>query len=127
LTQTIIMEQSLLISVTMDELKTLIKSAVKEAVLENSSNSGLAVNGVADEILDVRQAASFLKLKVATLYDKTCKRLIPHFKKGKKVYFRMQELEDWLNKGKVKTRSDLETEAANYCLQNPHIKKVKKT
>jgi hypothetical protein len=35
----------------------------------------------------------------------------------------MQELEDWLTEGKVRTQSDLETAAANYCIQNPGTKK----
>ncbi len=116
------MEQSFLISVTMDELKTFIKSAVKEAVREDTKENKTGF-GSMDEVLDVKQAAGYLKLKVATLYEKTCKRRIPHFKKGKKLYFRMQELDSWLKEGKVRTQSDLETEAANYCLQNPRTKK----
>lgn len=116
------MEQSLLIAVTMDELKTLIKSAVKEAVREDTKENKNGSENM-DEVLDVKQAASYLKLKVATLYEKTCKRLIPHFKKGKKLYFKTQELESWLKEGKVMMQSDLQTQAANYCLQNPRTKK----
>ena len=114
------MEQSLLIAVSMDELKTLIKSAVREVAQEDTKENTI---GRIDEVLDVRQAAQYLKLKVATLYEKTCKRLIPHFKKGKKLYFRTEELNSWLKEGKVKTQSDLQTDAANYCLENPRIKK----
>ena len=114
------MEQSLLIAVSMDELKTLIKSAVREVAQEDTKDNTI---GRIDEVLDVRQAAQYLKLKVATLYEKTCKRLIPHFKKGKKLYFRTEELNSWLKEGKVKTQSDLQTDAANYCLENPRIKK----
>ena len=114
------MEQSLLIAVSMDELKTLIKSAVREVAQEDTKDN---TGGRIDEVLDVRQAAQYLKLKVATLYEKTCKRLIPHFKKGKKLYFKTDELNSWLKEGKVKTQSDLQTDAANYCLENPRIKK----
>ena len=68
------------------------------------------------EILDISQAADFLKLKIATLYEKTSKKLIPFFKKGNKLYFKTDELRSWIMDGKVKTAHDMQAEASSYTM-----------
>lgn len=40
--------------------------------------------------------------------------LVPYYKKGKKLIFKRQEIEDWLNAGRQKTDIEMETEAINY-------------
>ena len=52
--------------------------------------------------MDANQAAEFLGIAKATLYGKYCNLLIPHFKKGKKLYFDKVELLDWLKSVKKK-------------------------
>ena len=66
------------------------------------------------DILDIKQAASYLKLKVNTLYEKTSLKLIPHFKKGGKLLFVREELLKWVREGKVNTLSELQAQAVNY-------------
>jgi predicted DNA-binding transcriptional regulator AlpA len=61
----------------------------------------------ADTFLDVNQAAAFIGIAKATLYGKCSEKLIPHFKKGKKLYFDQQELIEWLKSGKRKTIDDI--------------------
>ena len=56
----------------------------------------------------------------ATLYGKCCNLLIPHFKKGKKLYFDKVELLDWLKSGKRKTINDI-NESVNTHLFNRKI------
>ncbi len=93
------------------EFKAMLKETVLEIMMEaRQSNSTLP------EILDVKQAAELLRLKVSTLYEKTSRKLIPHFKKGNKLYFNRIELEAWVKTGKVKSVGDLESEAASYVL-----------
>jgi excisionase family DNA binding protein len=69
------------------------------------------------EILDVQQAAQFLKLKVNTLYEKTSRKQIPHFKKGNKLYFYLSELEQWVKQGKVKTSEEIACDAVTFTLK----------
>lgn len=118
------MEQSLLITVSIDELKMLIKSAVREVIKENPLTNSL---GKTDEVMDAIAAAAYLRIKISTLYSKSSKRLLPHFKKGKKLYFRINELIKYIDEGKIKTQSDLKTEASNYCLQHSKNKRIHKT
>ena len=70
--------------------------------------------------MDVNQAAEFLGIAKATLYGKCCNLLIPHFKKGKKLYFDKAELLDWLKSGKRKTINDI-NESVNTHLINRKI------
>jgi predicted DNA-binding transcriptional regulator AlpA len=70
--------------------------------------------------MDVNQAAEFLGIAKATLYGKCCNLLVPHFKKGKKLYFDKRELIDWLKSGKRKTINDI-TESVNTHLFNRKI------
>lgn len=65
-----------------------------------------------DEILNVRQASEFLGLAVPTIYSLTSNRILPHSKRGKKLYFNKSELLAWVQSGKRKTTSDLKLEAA---------------
>ena len=112
------METSLFTNISPDELKELLRSVVKEC-LEEPIRKNRNTDSNNQELLNVKQAAAYLHIQVATLYEKTCKRRIPHFKKGKKLYFRMEDLEKWLKEGKVRTREELESIAADHCMQRP--------
>ncbi len=49
-----------------------------------------------------------------TIYGWVRSGLIPYYKKGKKLIFKRREIEDWLNAGRQKTDTEMETEAINY-------------
>ena len=105
------MNTSMLTSFTEQEFKDFLKSAIKEVLIEE-----LQLKPAQPSTLSINEAAKFLKLKITTLYEKTSRKLIPHFKKGNKLYFNQGELEDWIKKGKVKTASEIESEAAAFLL-----------
>ena len=46
----------------------------------------------------------------STIYKKISNNLIPHSKEGKKLYFNLSEIDEWLMSNKVKTISELEEE-----------------
>ena len=64
-----------------------------------------------EAILNVSQAAALLHLSVATLYTKVSGRDIPFSKRGKRLYFRRSELEEWVRQGRRKTVSEIRQEA----------------
>ncbi len=109
------MERSILLNMTEEELKNLLRETIEE-VLENIGRRKPSEQN----LLSVEEAAVFLKLKVTTLYEKTSNKLIPHFKKGNRLYFYRNELEAWLRQGKVKTTGELRDEASAYL--NSHSK-----
>lgn len=95
-----------------NEFKAFLKEAIREIMTEG-------INRQVDslpEILDVKQAAKFLRLKLTTLYEKTSRKLVPHFKKGNKLYFHLPELRQWIKEGKVKTMDEIDGEASTYAL-----------
>ena len=106
------MASTFLTSLNEEEFKTFLKKSLAEILPELLSDARKSL----PDILDMKQAAEFLKLKINTLYEKTSRRLVPFFKKGNKLYFRKDELQQWIQDGKVKTRDELQSEASSYSL-----------
>ena len=98
--------------ITEQEFKEFLKDALKE-ILGDKLGS---IPEQQPEIMDVQQAAQFLKMKTATLYEKTSRKQIPHFKKGNKLYFHHSALQQWIKQGKVKTNDEIGSEAITYTL-----------
>jgi len=102
-----------LTNISAQEFREFLKDALNEIL---SGQTG-AVKEQLPDILDIKQASEYLKLKINTLYEKTSRRQIPHFKKGNKLYFHLSELQDWIKEGKVKTQAEIEEEAATYTMR----------
>ena len=96
-------------NITEQEFKEFLKDALKEIIGDR-----MGVVKEQPEIMDVQQAAQFLKMKTATLYEKTSRKQIPHFKKGNKLYFHHSALQHWIKQGKVKTNDEIGSEAITY-------------
>lgn len=72
-------------------------------------------------ILTMDEAILFLGLSKSAIYKKTSSNNLPHYKQGKKLYFKKSELEDWMLSNAVKTLEQIEEEAASFI----HLKKAK--
>ena len=61
------------------------------------------------ELLDLNQAAEYLKLKPSYIYSLIHQQKLPHYKPGgKKVYFIKAELNKWITESKIKSASEVE-------------------
>lgn len=80
-------------------IQDVVKSALNRADLERSVQEGF---------LDINETAKYLKIARQTLYGFTSQRLIPFIKKGKRIYFRKTDLENWLLTGRKATKSEIE-------------------
>ena len=75
-------------------------------------------------LLGVKQAITmddaciWTGLSKSHIYKLVCYKKIPHFKSrgGKLTYFDKTELTAWMLQNRIKTSSELETEAAGYCV-----------
>jgi excisionase family DNA binding protein len=67
-------------------------------------------NDSINELLDVGEAAKFLKVSVASLYSKVSRKEIPVSKPGKRLYFNRAELEQWIKLGRKKTTYEIRNE-----------------
>ena len=59
-------------------------------------------------LLNIQEAAALLNLAVATIYEKTSQRTIPHYKHGKKVLFKKSELLAWVELCKVRSTDEIQ-------------------
>jgi excisionase family DNA binding protein len=59
-------------------------------------------------LLNIQEAAALLNLAVATIYEKTSQRSIPHYKHGKKVLFKKSELLAWVELRKVRSTDEIQ-------------------
>lgn len=69
------------------------------------------------EIFNLIQAAEYVSLSKSAIYKKTSERNIPHFKKGKKLYFKKSELDHWLTSMKIPTKDEIDQAATDYIIK----------
>ena len=84
--------------------------------------SGKQVDNVpvvyANEMMNVQQVAEYLTLSVQTIYGLVHKMEIPNSKRGKRLYFKRSEIDEWIRQSRRKTRVEIEQEATNYLLRS---------
>jgi excisionase family DNA binding protein len=64
-----------------------------------------------NEILNIEEAAEFLKVSVGALYTKVSRQEIPYSKPGKRLYFNRTDLKEWIRLGKRKTLPEIGQDA----------------
>ena len=50
-------------------------------------------------------------------YRQLAERNIPHFKKGKKLYFKKSELDHWLTSMKISSKEEIDQAATDYMIK----------
>lgn len=65
-------------------------------------------------VMDAESCADYLGVTVQSVYRMTSGCEIPHYKRGKSVYFSKEEIDRWLLGRKVMTNDELEDCAAAY-------------
>jgi excisionase family DNA binding protein len=75
-------------------------------VVESSNNQ--------KQIFNVLEAAKYLSLSPAYLYRLTCRRLIAHYKPGKKIYFKKDDLDAWMLRNKKESIEVIAKNATEY-------------
>jgi excisionase family DNA binding protein len=70
-----------------------------------------------DEIFTIEKVAKYLNLSVPTIYGYVHRRQIPHYKLGKRLYFKKAEILELIDKKKIKTTEEIEAEVNNYLIK----------
>lgn len=74
-------------------------------------------------VLNFQEAILYLEVSDSHLYKLTSKKEIPHFcPNGKKLYFRRDELDVWLQRNRQTTTAEIEQQASEYLLRNKQRK-----
>jgi excisionase family DNA binding protein len=113
------MENIILSSLSLDDIATRVAEKVYNL---QQSNNEQKEEPKGDEYLTIVQASELLNLAKPTIYSLTCKHEIPFLKKGKKLYFKKNDLVEWLNSGRKLTRSEIEQEAQEYLVRKRKIR-----
>lgn len=64
-----------------------------------------------EDYISAKAASALLKFTLSTVYSKVCKREIPFYKQGNRLYFSRNELLDWIKDGRKKTLNDIDISA----------------
>lgn len=67
------------------------------------------------ELLDVDGAAKMTGYSKSHIYKLSSERLIPHFKLGSRILFNEDDLKAWMTQDRVKTKSEIRSDAETYC------------
>lgn len=90
----------------------LIKTRLQE--LSSQKNGSLPFQ---KSVLNLNEAAGFTGLSKSYMYKLTSRGEIPCYKpRGKKLYFKRTELEDWMLTNRKATTEDIEAEATRYVM-----------
>lgn len=89
------------------------RTMLKETLLEVVSEIQLQKENQST-LMGIQEAAALLNLAVATLYEKTSQRTIPHYKHGKKIMFKKSELLAWVELRKVKSIDEIHRQARRH-------------
>lgn len=85
--------------------------------LENIELMLLQQNLLQKEVLNLKEACTYLDMSASHLYKLTSQKQITHFcPQGKKLYFKRNELDQWLLRNRQHSTDEIETMAANYLL-----------
>lgn len=106
----------IIIQLDSEQLFAIIQKAVSKAIVDSQQNP--AIQTPPDEFLTIKQAAELLSLSVPTVYGLVSRAEIPVSKRGKRLYFSMAELMEWIKAGRKKTTTEIAAEAEQYTVKN---------
>lgn len=96
------------------DLEGFLKELLEGKTISTSQSSNPDFQPIPKEILSVEEVAELTGLARQTIYTSVCKRLIPHFKARRKVYFKRSEILDWMLQDRRETKSKVAAKAADF-------------
>lgn len=112
------MNDVLLTPIRLNELEQLIENSVERAMKSFGSKQTEPSAQSNDKPLSISQAADFLNLSVPTLYSKVSRGELPVMKRGKRLYFSLPELKDYLKAGRKRSNEEIAAEADQYLIKS---------
>ncbi|MBK9391750.1 MAG: helix-turn-helix domain-containing protein [Bacteroidetes bacterium] len=93
-------------------------NSIENLIKQKQFNSPSEEQSVIQQTMNLNQAAAYISLSKQTMYHHTSTRSIPHYKAGKRIYFKKAELDQWLTKNRIMSRDEIEQEATNYIIKH---------
>jgi excisionase family DNA binding protein len=96
-------------------INVVVRSAARDAMEQLLKGKSSKESNMEEDFLSAEQAASFLKIKVNSIYKKVKTGELPIYRSGKrKLLFSKKELEQHVAKRKVKSIDEIYEEVQNY-------------
>lgn len=74
----------------------------------------------AKDVFNIEDVAAYTGFSTGYIYRLTHERRIPHYKGGGKcLYFRREDINNWLLQNRVSSNDEIEAAAAAYVVNNP--------
>jgi excisionase family DNA binding protein len=89
---------------------------IEKAIEQLSVNGPLAHK---NDPMDVKDLAAYLKISASAIYKFTSARSIPYYKNGKRLFFKREEINDWIFTTKINSNYEIEKEANEYIRKHP--------
>lgn len=86
--------------------------------IENAIEKLNTVSNTDDDFMNIEEASSFLGFTKSSIYGMTHERKIPHFKVGKRLYFKKADIVNWITSTKITTKQELNERADIYLSKN---------
>jgi len=105
-----------LIVATTDQLRQIFRQELES--FHQSNPTQAAPQEAGKTIFNLDQFCEYTGLSKQTAYKLTGKGLVPHSKRGKRLYFSKAEIDVWLLENKVGGISEIENKADEYLMKN---------
>ena len=93
----------------------IIEQAVENVLIRNRSLFQPPVQEQPDPgMWNIKQASEYIRLTVPTIYGHVQRCTIPNYKKGKRLYFKKEDLYKWIGEGRRLTIKEIEDSVQDY-------------
>lgn len=89
-------------ALSIQEFKELIDQSINDAIRNHFTKQKIDIQ---PKLIDIKEASEYLRMPVQTIYNKVNQNEIPYYKPGKKLLFRISELDSWLEECKSQNYS----------------------
>ena len=91
----------------------IIRDAVNQTMTEYFSTPPAEQPPSVKEMLNVAETAAFLGVSMSRVYKITHRREVPYYHGGKFVYFKREDLLQWVMKNRISSREEIERQVLN--------------
>ena len=73
-------------------------------------------------VMDIEEFCSYSGTSRRYAYRLTSENRVPHYKpNGKKIFFKRDEVDKWLTRGRVSTAEEIEEQATSHIIKNKRV------
>lgn len=116
------MESIVFTQLTIEEIRKLLREEIQNALEDHIPAQQLPKDKA--EYMNIRQLSGYIELAVPTIYNLVSKGEIPHIKRGKKLRFEQEKIDEWLKEGRRKANFEIR-ENVKMIMLNSKVKNTK--